>query len=371
MKDRICKELEKAGMNPVEEEMMERLKELRITPDGELEKKRFLFRLHGRPCFPRGELVAITGKKKSGKSFFCSMLMVLSYRPQYMSMTRIENEDMTVLWVDTEQSEESTQEMLKSRILRACEYSEMCLHLLHAFNLRSVNWRHRMSLIGTAIVRLRPDLVIFDGIRDVVNDINDGAMAQEVVESLMQLASQTNCCVVCVLHQNKAPEDKTLRGALGTELGNKCFEEYECRKDDNRVFYCQQTSTRKYDIPTPLMFTVDSEGMPRLWSTETERQASLEGEAMSMTKLNMEYMRNGELDYRKAFDKLLPTGTTMRAHELKQRFMRLTGLGKESVYNWLRIKAMKEGVVCRIEHNPQWVEYVRGSTLSPVTPLPC
>ena len=29
----------------------------------------FLFRLFGKPCFPRGELVAITGKAKSGKTF--------------------------------------------------------------------------------------------------------------------------------------------------------------------------------------------------------------------------------------------------------------------------------------------------------------
>ncbi|MBR1800440.1 MAG: hypothetical protein IJ767_02960 [Bacteroidaceae bacterium] len=35
----------------------------------------FLFRIFGKPCLPRGELVALTGKAKSGKTLFASILM--------------------------------------------------------------------------------------------------------------------------------------------------------------------------------------------------------------------------------------------------------------------------------------------------------
>ena len=52
------------------------LEQMRITPDKQLKPMDFLFRLFGKPCFPRGELVAITGKAKSGKTFVVSLLMV-------------------------------------------------------------------------------------------------------------------------------------------------------------------------------------------------------------------------------------------------------------------------------------------------------
>ena len=51
--------------------------------------------------------------------------------------------------------------------------------------------------------------VIFDGIRDIVSDINDYAEAQRVIGILLSIASDKRTCIVCVLHQNKAIEDKT------------------------------------------------------------------------------------------------------------------------------------------------------------------
>lgn len=125
-----------------------------------------------------------------------------------------------------------------------------------------------MAYIEAAMQIHLPELVIFDGIRDVVADINDGVRAQQVVERLMQLASdsQSPSCIVCVLHQNKAVEDSTLRGALGTELTNKCFETYECRKQDG-IFSIQQTATRKYDIHGKLFFSITDTGLPVLTSS--------------------------------------------------------------------------------------------------------
>jgi hypothetical protein len=109
----------------------------------------------------------------------------------------------------------------------------------------------------------QPDLVIFDGIRDVVGDINNYQEAQSVLEKMLGVASFYNCCIVCVLHQNKSLEDKTLRGALGTELQNKSYETYECQKDpDTRLFTMRQIATRKYDITHKLEFTVNQEGLP-------------------------------------------------------------------------------------------------------------
>jgi len=224
----------------------------------------FLFRLHGKPCFARGELTGLSGKAKSGKTFVSSILMALCFRSQLLSVERIEQKKLHVLWYDTEQSEESTQDILRNRIIPLTGIPEdlFPMDMLDVFNVRGEQYADRLALLELAVERYQPDLVILDGIRDLVADINDGVVAQDTVERLMRLASQNRCAIVCVLHQNKSQEDRNLRGWIGTELKNKAFEVYECTKSAERIFSWAQTDTRKYDIAQKLQFSVNDEGLP-------------------------------------------------------------------------------------------------------------
>lgn len=234
----------------------------RITPSTEVQAHQFLFKWNDIPCFARGELVALTGKAKSGKTYVCSLLMALAIKPQIMGIQRIQDDPLKVLWIDTEQSTDSTHEILSLRIGKLIE-QEVPDEQYFVYNFRQDNWQDRLSLVLACISKHRPDLVIFDGIRDVVGDINNYQEAQTVLGKMLSIASWSNACIVCVLHQNKSLEDKTLRGALGTELQNKSFETYECQKDpDTRIFSMHQVATRKYDITQKLEFTVDQEGLP-------------------------------------------------------------------------------------------------------------
>ena len=220
-------ELEHAGEETALSPQMLLLEQLRITPEKELPKMDFLFRLFGKPCFPRRELVAITGKAKSGKTFVTSMLMACCQVSDVLSFHREPESPLRLLWYDTEQSDESTQDILRNRVMRMADGGGK---LFDIFNVRGVAWKERRKLLCEAVTRCKPDLVIVDGIRDLVNDINDGVLAQEVVEELMHLATSQKCCIVCVLHQNKSGEDRNLRGWIGTELMNKAFEVYSCEK---------------------------------------------------------------------------------------------------------------------------------------------
>lgn len=234
----------------------------RITPSTEVQAHQFLFKWNDIPCFARGELVALTGKAKSGKTYVCSLLMALAVKPQIMGIQRIQDDPLKVLWIDTEQSADSTHEILSLRI-RKLIGQEVPDDQYFVYNFRQDNWQDRLSLVLACISKHQPDLVIFDGIRDVVGDINNYQEAQTVLGKMLSIASWSNACIVCVLHQNKSLEDKTLRGALGTELQNKSFETYECQKDpDTRIFSMHQVATRKYDITQKLEFTVDQEGLP-------------------------------------------------------------------------------------------------------------
>ena len=236
----------------------------RITPDTTVPQHDFLFRWGNHPCYARGELVALTGKAKSGKTFVCSLLMALAVRSQLMGLSRLHDKPLRVVWIDTEQSEDSTHEILCHRI-GALIGEPIPDDQFFVYNLRRDNWQDRLAWAELCIVQAKPDLVIFDGIRDVVGDINNYTEAQTVLDKLLSLASWTQACIVCVLHQNKALEDKTLRGALGTELQNKSYETYECQKDpETRRFTLRQTATRKYDITAKLEFSINAEGLPVL-----------------------------------------------------------------------------------------------------------
>ncbi len=266
------------------QQMLSRLEERRITPSKELPKMEFLFRLFHKPCFPRGELVALSGKAKSGKTFVSSILMALSFRSLVLSVERIEPKRLHVLWYDTEQSEESTQDILRNRIIPMTGIPEdqFPMDIFDIFNVRAEGYDQRLPMLEAAVRHYHPDLVILDGIRDLVADINDGVVAQECLERLMHLASDERCCIVCILHQNKSVEDRNLRGWIGTELKNKAFEVYECSKSSERIFTWGQTDTRKYDILDTLKFAVNDDGIPYLCSEEQLKEAMFQAQKKVM-----------------------------------------------------------------------------------------
>ena len=62
----LNEELLLAGTDP---EMARRLEAHRVTREMDVPEMEFLLRLFGKPILPRGELVAFTGKAKTGKTF--------------------------------------------------------------------------------------------------------------------------------------------------------------------------------------------------------------------------------------------------------------------------------------------------------------
>ena len=274
-----------------------RLEELRIRRDTQLPPMNFLFRIFGKPCFPRGELVAVTGKAKSGKTLFNSMLMACCFRDEVLHVQRPLDDagpPLRCLWYDTEQSEQSTQDILIHRIIPLIGKEPESD--LDVFNVRSLHYDERLRLFKAAVQRFRPALVVLDGVRDLLADINDGIRAQEIIEDLMKLAQATDCCIVCVLHQNKGVEDRNLRGWLGTELMNKAFEVYACEKvKPENIFMVEQTHTRKFDLGNLLFFRMNEETeLPVVCDAPTRIAASL---GYSNTDNKRQYMNREYLQF--------------------------------------------------------------------------
>ena len=328
-------ELEQAGEETQISPQMLLLEEMRITPEKKLPKMDFLFRLFGMPCFPRRELVAITGKAKSGKTFVTSMLMACCQVRDVLSFHREQESPLRVLWYDTEQSDESTQDILKNRIMRMVTGKDGVIQTelfvngdglprIDVFNVRAVEWKLRRKLLIEAVNMCEPDLVIIDGIRDLVNDINDGVLAQEVMEELMHLASDKECCIACVLHQNKSGEDHNLRGWIGTELMNKAW------------------------------YKVDQQGLPV--STNKPADCGSNDSQDKLPQLAQKYIVHEEdggwhIDISKLFLDALQGEEEIGGAELRSRVMQLSGIAVPFKYNKMLQEALEQKVIEKVEHD--------------------
>ena len=349
-------ELEHAGEETALSPQILLLEQLRITPEKELKPMEFL--LYGKPCFPRRELVAITGKAKSGKTFVTSMLMACCQSRDVLAFQRIGDEPFRLLWYDTEQSDESTQDILRNRVMRMVDGDGK---LFDIFNVRGVAWKERRNLLCEAVRRCKPDLVIVDGIRDLVNDINDGVLAQEVMEELMHLATAHDCCIVCVLHQNKSGEDHNLRGWIGTELMNKAFEVYSCEKlMPQRVFSLEQTLTRKYDIERTMYFEVGDDGLPVSCGVPTD--GSSKEKTDGYPQLNADYIRHDEhdlwqVDVRRLFSDAIGGRQQVTGAELRSEVCRLSNIRSWKFYNSLLEQAVNGEVIMKSYDHASHVIY--------------
>ena len=258
----------------------------RITPETQLPPMQPLFKIAECPCFYRGELVADCGKAKSGKTTFLSLLMTAAVSGKCLSIERAKpkeddqttppcghpsdsgGERLRVLWIDTEQSQQSTQEIIRERIMpmmqeQGEEGRNDLSSYLYAFNLRGMGYELRRRMVSVAVQTVKPDLCIIDGIKDLMTNINDADQATMIMEQLMDLAKAEKCCIVCVLHQNKSEGDRNMRGSIGTELTNKAFEVYQCEFLERRdMFKVTQTLSRKKRIKDAIGYRLNEKGLP-------------------------------------------------------------------------------------------------------------
>ena len=92
---------------------------------------------------------------------------------------------------------------------------------LHFSHLRAIaDPEERRAIIRYAICHTpNIGLVVIDGIRDLMHDINSSTEATKLVGDLMKWTGEQNIHIQTVLHLNKG--DDNARGHIGTELNNK------------------------------------------------------------------------------------------------------------------------------------------------------
>lgn len=181
-----------------------------------------------------GNFSVSTGKAKAKKTFNVSAIVaaalingqVLEYRASFPESKR------NILYFDTEQSPYHCQ-LVMQRILRLAglpiDREPEHLRFSHLRAIADPN--ERREIIRYAIYNTpNVGLVIIDGIRDLMLDINNFTEATKLVGDLMQWTSEQNIHIQTVLHLNKG--DDNARGHIGTELNNKAETVIQITRDN-------------------------------------------------------------------------------------------------------------------------------------------
>ena len=87
-------------------------------------------------------------------------------------------------------------------------------------------------------------LVVIDGVADLVRSANDELESIEVVDELYRLAGFYRTCIICVLHF--VPNGVKLRGHIGSELQRKAAGILSIEKDTNPAYSVRVGQERGY-----------------------------------------------------------------------------------------------------------------------------
>ena len=129
-------------------------------------------------------------------------------------------------------------------------------------SLRKFAPKLRLLIVEEAIGTI-PDLglVIIDGIRDFLYDINSSSESTDIISKFMQWTDDRQIHIHTVLHQNK--NDEHARGHIGTELNNKAetIMQVEVDKEDKNISVVEAVHIRDREVE-PFAFRINEEVLP-------------------------------------------------------------------------------------------------------------
>lgn len=206
-----------------------------------------------------GNFSLIIGKAKSRKTFFHSFFLGAWINDGVLNgifKATAPKEQPICIYFDTEQSRFHVQKVVK-RVLRMVRQNKSEKFI--GYNLRRYNHLQRIEVIEEAIYNtVGLGLVVIDGIRDLVSDINNSDEASQIAGKLLKWSEEKNIHIVTILHQNKGNNDA--RGHLGTELQNKAETTISVTKE-GEISLVAPEYCRDKDFE-PFAFGVDLDGLP-------------------------------------------------------------------------------------------------------------
>ena len=230
------------------------------------EKAPEILKVQGSVFGTLGNFSASIGKAKSKKTFNVSAIVAAALKNGTVLryVAELPEDKRKILYVDTEQSPYHCLKVMK-RILRLASLpDDRDNEHLEFLALRKYTPEQRIRIVEQAIYNT-PDigLVIIDGIRDMVYDINSPGESTRIISKLMQWTDDRQIHIHTILHQNKG--DENARGHIGTELNNKAETVLLVEKDKSNgdISNVSAMHIRAMDFE-PFAFRINNNALPEL-----------------------------------------------------------------------------------------------------------
>ena len=246
----------------------------------------FLLEIDGVGVIPAGGLTLVTGAAKQGKTQWLAAMIATAISGQSFGGMRCRNRVKSCLWIDTEQSRYDIGRTINrvyalAGIERGTASQAAGLHVLGLFELDPAD---RREAIEQAVLNIKPELLVIDGVRDLMHDFNSIDDTAALIEWQNWLrGSVPGMRLIEVLHTN--PGGDKMRGHLGTELNNKLTDKFTVKKE-NGIFTVTHES-RGREITTPFAFAIDAAG--QLISSTVEAAAGVVDADTAIAEVFPEY----------------------------------------------------------------------------------
>lgn len=252
-------DLEKKQPEPeVSNDFLKDILSKRIKSTDTIQQNEFILKIGNTDKFSKGDISGWIGLAKSKKTFALTMFVSALVGCLRLFDTFNANKECKVLYVDTEQSPADVQRITKR--VNAMSGKEENLFM---YGLRPCSPKQRIEAIQLLLQQHKVDVLIIDGVRDLVMNINDAVECTEVMTWLMKWSFDYDIHIATVLHQNKG--DGNARGHLGTELNNKAQSIIRITKDENdsNVSTVEEVFGRGKGFEK-FSFRVDKKGLPEV-----------------------------------------------------------------------------------------------------------
>jgi len=199
---------------------------------------------------------------------------------------------------------------------------EVALDNLTVFNLRRYTVEERIKIIEYGVQNEQGvGVVIIDGIRDLMYDINNPEQSSDLVSYLLQWSHDRNVHIIAVLHQNKT--DSNIRGHIGTEVLNKCETHVEVitPNPSRNVSIVHFNETRNLP-PEPFAFSINEKGLPI--PVDMPRKEKSEKYQIQPDRISEEY-------YKKALDIVFKDSIELNQSQLKQELKKHLEIGDNKI----------------------------------------
>lgn len=280
------------GQKIDESRYKEILSHIRLKVTEEYEFPPEIVKVNGTTIATIGNFSASTGKPKSKKTFNISAIVAaaLSGKEVLRYKATLPPDKRKILYIDTEQSKCHCHKVLKRILKLAGLPTDKENENIEFFVLREYNPDQRRDIINCALqTEYNIGLVVIDGIRDLMRDINSPSESLDIINDLMRWSSYYELHIHTVLHLNKG--DDNTRGHIGTELNNKAETVLQITKciDNPNMSEVKAMHIRDKEF-APFAFEIDEQALPQLVSDYTHRMTKRE-RSVSLDKLSDEKHR--------------------------------------------------------------------------------